>query len=82
MTARRKTPLQRAGSRQAAEPDQDSDEFRNMMRRRQDAEEKLRRHLEGERDGRPIEPVARDQPVDGSSAGEPSGPLPGRDDGT
>lgn len=82
MTGRRKTPLQRAGSRQAAEPDQDSDEFRNMMRRRQDAEEKLRRHLEGERDGRPIEPAAGDQPDDGPSTGESSDPLPGHDDGT
>lgn len=55
MSGRRRTPLQRAESRHAAEVDQDSDEFRNMMRRRQDAEAKLQRHLEGERDGRPVD---------------------------
>lgn len=54
MSKRRRTPLQRAETRHAAEPDQDTDGFRNMMHRRQDAEEKLRKHLEGERDGRPI----------------------------
>ncbi|MBM6622187.1 hypothetical protein JTF08_11265 [Micrococcaceae bacterium RIT802] len=67
MTGRRRTPLQRAESRHAAEPDQDTDEFRNMMRRRQDAEEKLKRHLEGERDGRPI-PVEETPEHDSGSA--------------
>lgn len=34
------------------------------MRRRQDAEEKLKRHLEGERNGRAIDPAADADPED------------------
>lgn len=68
MSERRRTPLQRAESRQAKEPEQDQDEFRNMMRRRQEAEEKLRRHLESERDGRRIPPEELAGQAAGTSA--------------
>lgn len=69
MTGRRRTPLQRSESRHAAEHGQDVDEFRNVMRRRQDAEEKLKRHLEGERNGRAIDPAA-----DADSEDDPGNP--------
>lgn len=55
MTERRRTPLQRAERRQAGPHGGEEDDFRNMTRRRQETEEKLRRHLEGERDGVAIE---------------------------
>ncbi|GAA1354757.1 hypothetical protein GCM10009596_00840 [Arthrobacter rhombi] len=73
MTGRRRTPLQRSESRHAAEQGQDVDEFRNVMRRRQDTEEKLKRHLEGERDGRAIDP-AKDADADADSADDPGNP--------
>lgn len=79
MTGRRRTPLQRAESRHAAEVDQDSDEFRNMMRRRQDAEAKLQRHLEGERDGRPIDDPHGAVAAGREDASEDADPGPGRD---
>lgn len=56
MNERRMTPLQRAERRQAGPHHGEDDEFRNMTRRRQETEEKLRRHLEGERDGVAIKP--------------------------
>lgn len=86
MTGKRRTPLQRAESRHAAEVDQDSDAFRNMMRRRQDAEAKLQRHLEGERDGRPVDDTAgpvtegREEPGEGADAGPGEEDQPGHDD--
>lgn len=43
------------------------------MRRRQDTEEKLKRHLEGERDGRAIDP-AKDADADADSADDPGNP--------
>ncbi|WP_417233333.1 hypothetical protein [Arthrobacter sp.] len=70
MSARRKTPLQRAGTRHTGETEHEVDEFRNILRRRQDAEEKLKRHLEGERDGRPVDAGQDD-----------GGPPPSRDAG-
>lgn len=54
MTVRR-TPRQRAGQRGADEAGRPAGDFRDIARRRQDAEEKLRKHLEGERDGRPVD---------------------------
>lgn len=56
MSERRRTPLQRAGGRQPGPHDGEEDDFRNMTRRRQETEEKLRRHLEGECDGVAVEP--------------------------
>ena len=55
MSERRRTPLQRAELRQPGPHSGEEDEFRNMTRRRQETEEKLRRHLEGERDGIAVE---------------------------
>ncbi|MGO2003066.1 hypothetical protein ACTXI0_02670 [Arthrobacter rhombi] len=56
MSERRRTPLQRAERRQAGPHSGEEDDFRNMTRRRQETEEKLRRHLESERDGVAVEP--------------------------
>lgn len=64
MSERRQTPLQRAERRQAGPHEGEDDEFRNMSRRRQETEEKLRRHLEGERDGVAIEADAEQEERD------------------
>ncbi|WP_372698184.1 hypothetical protein [Arthrobacter sp. JSM 101049] len=82
MSDRRRTPLQRAESRHSAEVDQDSDEFRNMMRRRQDAEAKLQRHLEGERDGRPVDDPDGTISDGRDDAGQHPAPGTGHDDGS